>query len=202
MSRDRGALIAFALVLVLAGCATGGGPRVESDRAPDAPWERYATFAFADGATTGAGGAPLRLTDVNVRKAIRAALARRGYVEADRPVDLLVEYETVTQDKVKSNPVSVGIGMGTWGGNVGGSVGVGTPNVESYQEGRLEIRAIDARDNREVWVGRATDRMKEDGLGEKEAARVVNLALRDFPTRAPAAVPQPVAAPVPQRPSE
>lgn len=192
--KRHAALLTWALLL--AGCASsGGGPRVESDRAPDAPWERYATFAFADPAVAGDGSAPLRLLDVNLRNAIREGLVRRGYVESDQPADLLVDYETLTQDKVKSNPFSIGIGVGSWGGNVGGSVGVGTPTVESYQEGRLVIRAIDARDNREIWVGSVVDRTKKDGADAEDVARVVNLTLRDFPTASPSQAPARVPTP-------
>jgi hypothetical protein len=178
-----GVRVAVLLFALLAGCATPGGPRIESDRADDADFTRYATYAWAKPATVGTAEAPLRLFDVNVRNAIRAALGKRGYQEQTEAPDLLIDYETLTQDKVKSNPVRIGIGMGSWGGNVGGSIGLGSPSVESYQEGRLVIRAVDARANREVWVASVVDRMQKDGLDANEVTRVVELTLRDFPTR-------------------
>jgi hypothetical protein len=173
------------LALLLAACATPGGPRIESDRAPDADFATYETFSWASPAAPGGTPPPLSILDTNVRAAIRDELVARGYVESDVAPDFLVAYESARQDKVKSNPFRIGIGVGSWGDNVGGSVGVGTDSVESYEEGRLVIRAIESASNREVWVGSAADRMDTSGSDSKDVVRIVRLTLRDFPARVP-----------------
>jgi hypothetical protein len=172
-------------LLLLAACATPGGPKVQSDRAPDADFASYETFTWADAAAPTGAEAPLRILDTRIRDAIRNALVARGYVESAEAPDLLIDYESVTADKVRSSPFSIGIGVGSWGGNVGGSVGVGTDTIQSYQEGRLVVRAIERERNREVWMGSAAERIGQYGLEEKDVARIVNLTLRDFPTRTP-----------------
>jgi hypothetical protein len=182
----RGAwLTVLALGLVLTGCTTPGGPQVESETAPDADFSTFRTFAFATQPGPSGDEAPLRILDTNIRTAIRNELASRGYVESEEGPDLRIAFESVTQEKVKSNPFRIGIGMGSWGGNTGGSVGVGTSGVDSYSEGRLVVRAIEVQPNREVWVGSTADRIGKYGLEEKDVARMVRLTLRDFPTRTP-----------------
>ena len=71
--------------------------------------------------------------------------------------------------KIESNPVRVGVGMGSWGGNFGGSVNVSSPSVRNYQEGTLVIHAIDVARNAEVWQGRISGRI---GKGSLEPAAV------------------------------
>ena len=76
--------------------------------------------------------------------------------------------------------------MGSWGGNVGGSVSMGTPSVESYQEGRLVIHVADAAKNQEVWYGTITGKVDRQSLDADAVARAVALAMEGFPARAAA----------------
>jgi hypothetical protein len=85
---------------------------------------------------------------------------------------------------VKSNPFQVGIGMGSFGGNVGGSVNVGSPSVKSYQEGELTIHVIDAAANKEVWYGSVSGEVDKTALDAATVARAVGIAMQDFPRRA------------------
>jgi len=154
--------------------------------APDADFTSYRTFSWVESTGYGQGSSvePLRLLDRNIRAAIAAELGKRGYAESSEGPDLRFAYESVSYEKTKSNPFRIGIGMGSWGDNVGGSVGVGTPSVESYQEGRLVIRAIDAETNSEVWMGTVTGR-QSGSTDAKEVARLVAMTLQDFPARSP-----------------
>ena len=53
----------------------------------------------------------------------------------------------------------VGIGIGSWGGNMGGSVSMGSPSVRNFTEGTLVVHAIDNARNAEVWQGRVSGKM-------------------------------------------
>ena len=144
---------------------------------------RLATFSLSPTAGT-EEDAPLRLLDVNIRDAIRAEMQRRGFREDEANPDLRIDYETAAEDKLRSSPVRIGIGMGSWGGNVGGSVNMGTPSVESYQEGRLVIHIADAGKNQEIWYGTVTGKVDRQKLDAASVARAVALAMEDFPARA------------------
>jgi hypothetical protein len=110
-------------------------------------------------------------------------MRRRGYVESGSSPDLRIAYQTTSQDKVESNPVRVGVGVGSWGGGFGGSVNVGSPSVRNYREGTLVIHAIDAGRNAEVWQGRVSGRMSKGSLEPAAIANAVSTAMRDFPAR-------------------
>jgi len=110
-------------------------------------------------------------------------MRRRGYVESASDPDLRIAYQTTSQDKVESNPVRVGVGVGSWGGSFGGSVNVGSPSVRNYREGTLVIHAIDAG---RQCRGLAGPRVGPDGQGSLEPAAIagtVSTAMRDFPAR-------------------
>jgi hypothetical protein len=173
--------LAVLLALLLAGCASAP-PQPVSMRDPAADFAAYATWGFKPAPGVDGADQPLLLLDQNIRRAVAAQMQRRGYTQSDAP-DLLLSYETASADKIENNPVRIGIGVGSWGGHVGGSVGVGSPSVRNYTEGTLVIHAIDARRNAEVWQGSIAGRL---GKGSTEAAAIdtaVQAAMRDFPAR-------------------
>jgi hypothetical protein len=173
-----------AALLVLGACSTLQPPRSESESDPSVNIAAYRSYAWQAPSPANAE-APLTLADTHIRTAIAAELGRRGYVQvADNP-DFRVGYETVAYEKVKSNPFRIGIGMGSWGGNTGGSVGVGTSGVDSYEEGRLVIHVYDAKSNKEVWIGTTTGRLPDNGPNQKSIEKAVALTIQQFPTRTP-----------------
>lgn len=176
--------LAIPFLVVLAGCTTPAPPRHESQAAPGVNLAGYRTYSLRPSPGGTAADTPLRMLDVNIRDAIRAEMTRRGFEEEEGQPDLHIDYETAAADKVRSSPVRFGIGMGSFGGNVGGSVSMGTPSVESYQEGRLVIHVADAARNQEVWYGTVTGKVDRQKLDAAAVARVVALAMEDFPARA------------------
>jgi hypothetical protein len=79
--------------------------------------------------------------------------------------------------------VRVGIGIGSWGGNMGGSVNVGSPSVRNFTEGTLVVHAIDTARNAEVWQGRISSRITQGSTEAAAVASAVQAAMRDFPVR-------------------
>lgn len=173
----------MAAASVLFACA-GAGPRHDSQRDPGVDLAAYRSFAWQPALTEGMGDQPLRLLDARIRDAIRTELTGRGYVEDEADPQLLVTYDTAVKDKVKSSPFRIGIGMGSFGSNIGGSVNVGTPSVKNYQEGVLTIHVIDAAAKREVWAGTVSGEVNRSSLDAAAVARAVAIALQDFPRRA------------------
>jgi hypothetical protein len=186
MSRTRHRRLFHGLLLVAAaitsGCASTP-PEPEFMRDPGADFGAFRTFDWAPAPGVTEADAPLRLLDQNIRAAIAAEMKRRGYVESAGNPDLRIAYETASQEKIENNPVRVGIGMGSWGGNFGGSVNVGSPSVRNYQEGTLVIHAIDAKRNAEVWQGRVSTRIGKGSLEPAAVTAAVSTAMRDFPAR-------------------
>jgi Domain of unknown function (DUF4136) len=173
-----------ALAVLAAACTTLQPPRSESQADPNANIPAYRSYGWETPSGPNAD-APLRLIDTHIRNAISQELGRRGYAESVENPDFRVGYETVAYEKVKTNPFRIGIGMGSWGGNTGGSVGVGTSGVESFEEGRLVIHVYDAKTNKEVWLGTSTGRLPQHGHDQESVTKAVALTIQEFPTRAP-----------------
>lgn len=173
---------------MLPGCA--GGPwQTESATAPGADIAAYSSFGWlsASDRSGDASEPPLSIPDANLRNAIRAQLVEKGYREVESDPDFRVGFETTTHVKEKaSSPVRIGVGVGSWGGNVGGgvstSVPVGSEGVTSTQEARLTIRAVEPEGNREVWVGTTTGEL-QPAVDSSEVERAVAATLEGFPAR-------------------
>jgi hypothetical protein len=172
-----------ALALLVVGCATAP-PEPESMRAPDVDFSAFRTFGWAPSESVAGTDEPLQLLDQNLRKSIAEELARRGYVLAgDGPPELLIAYRTASKEQVESSPVRIGIGVGSWGGSGGGSVGVSSSSLRNYREGTLVIHAVDAARNLEVWQGRISGKLTDGSLEPAAIQRAVAAAMRDFPSR-------------------
>jgi len=180
--RNLAGILPLLAVALVAGCASAP-PQPESMRDPGADFTAFRTFGWAPAPGVNEADQPLLLLDRSIRDAIGAEMRRRGYVEATEGPDLRIAYDTASQEKIESNPVRVGIGMGSWGGNFGGSVNVGSPSVRNYREGTLVIHAIDAARNAEVWQGRVSGRIGENSLEPAAVAAAVATAMHDFPAR-------------------
>jgi len=176
--------LALGATALISGCAsTPAEP--QSMRDPQADFSAYKTFAWNAETSSGNAGQPVSVVDGYIRTAIATELTRKGYAEAAAGTtpDLRVEYEAVKAEKVKNNPFRVGIGVGSYGSNAGGSVGVSSPSVKNVEEGTLVVHVIDPARNTEVWRGTAS---RELGKGNVEPAVVQTVVadlLSDFPAR-------------------
>ena len=169
-------------ITLLAGCTTQP-PQPQSMRDPAANFTAYRTFGWAATPAPAGTDAPLALLDKNIREAITAEMKRRGYTESQDNPDLKIAYETAKAEKLENNPVRVGVGVGGWGGNVGGSVGVSSPSVRNFTEGTLVIHAVDAAKNAEVWQGSVSGKLTKGSADASAVRYAVSTAMRDFPSR-------------------
>jgi hypothetical protein len=170
--------------LLLAGCASAP-PQPQSQRDPSVNFAAFRTFTLPSPQGVNAQDQPLTLLDRNIRTAIADQMRRKGYSEVSEGADLRVLYETSSTTRVENNPVQVGIGMGSWGSNVGGSINVGSPSVRNYQEGTLVVHVVDAARNAEVWEGRVSTRVNKGSLEPAAVSAVVADVMRDLPARPP-----------------
>jgi hypothetical protein len=181
----RPVLMLAALVL-LPGCASTAPP-VQSMQDPQADFRTFTTFSWQH--VTDAQGAeqPVSIVDNSVRAAIAGELQRKGYAEAvagSNP-DLLLQYETAAAEKLKSNPIRFGIGVGGAGSNGAAGVGVSSPSAKNVREGTLVLRVIDPRRNAEVWNGRVSRELGKGGPPDPALVQnAVGELLQNFPSRA------------------
>jgi len=133
------------------------------------------------------GSAPLSLADSAIRDAISAEMRRRGYVKAPAgsTADFLIDYQAARTEKVKSNPVRIGIGVGSYGSRGGASIGTSTPGARNVSEGSLVIHAIDPARNTEVWRSGISRELPKGNVEPKVMKSIVAEILGEFPTRTP-----------------
>jgi hypothetical protein len=181
--------LAGVLLFVLLGCASGGAWQTEPAVSSGADVAAYASFGWLPAGDAGEGATEptLSISDANLHDAIRAQLVEKGYREAEENPDFRVGFDTTAHIQEKaSNPIRVGVGMGSWGGTVGGgvstSVPVGREGVTTTQETRLSIRAVDPKSHREVWLGTATGDLQQ-GLDATVVEKAVAAILEGFPVR-------------------
>jgi hypothetical protein len=180
----RTIVVATAVAGFFAGCAAPP-PKPDTMRDPSVNFSNFKTFGWTAGGTVDAGDALLKLLDANIRAAVVDVMQRKGYVEAPAGTtpDLRIVYETAKAEKLENNPVRVGIGVGSWGGNMGGSVSMGSPSVRNFTEGTLVVHAIDTARNVEVWQGRVSGKMTKGSVEPAAIRQAVGVAMADFPVR-------------------
>ena len=184
----QSSLVALSLTLgttaLIGGCAsTPAEPQQMRD--PQADFSAFKTFAWHADSGASKSDQPVSLVDGYIRTAITTELTRKGYVEAAAGTapDLRVEFEAVSAEKIKSNPFRVGVGVGSYGSNAGGSVGVGSSSVKNVKEGTLVIHVIDPARNAEVWRGTASRELGKGNIEPAAVQSVVADVLSDFPAR-------------------
>jgi hypothetical protein len=180
----RSLALGVLMATFVAGCASPPPPP-ETMRDPSANFSAYRTFGWTAGGVTETSEAPVKLLDANLRASITDVMLRRGYVLAPEGAapDLRIAFETASAEKIENNPVRVGVGMGSWGGNFGGSVSMGSPSIRNYKEGTLVIHAIDNAHNAEVWQGRVSGKITKGSLEPAAINQAVAQAMADFPVR-------------------
>jgi hypothetical protein len=171
---------------VLCSCASTAPP-VQSMQDPQANFSAFTTFSWQNSGHA-PGEPPISILDSNIRTAIAGELQRKGYAEAvaGQNSDLVLHYETAAAEKLKSNPIRIGFGVGGAGSNGAAGVGVSSPSAKNVREGMLVLRAIDPQRNAEVWNGRVSRELGKGGPPDPALIQgAVGELLESFPSRAP-----------------
>ena len=180
--------VALTVVLgsgVFAGC-TSSPAQPQTMKDPQADFASYKTFALDATGAEGSGQA-VSLVEGYIRTALVTEMTRKGYVQAEAGAtpDLRVDYEAAKADKVKTSPFRIGVGVGGYGGNTGGSVGVSSSGVKNVTEGTLVVHVIDPKRNAEVWRGSAARELGKGNIEQPAVQAVVTELLSELPARSP-----------------
>ncbi|MDA0706950.1 MAG: DUF4136 domain-containing protein [Proteobacteria bacterium] len=176
--------LVLAVTALSAGCAsapTKSAAMID----PQADFGDYKTFTWHTSNSAEGADEPMSLVDSSIRAAITTEMQRKGYAEAPAGStgDLLIDFEAAQTEKVKSSPFRIGVGVGSYGSGVGGSVGTSTSGVKNISEGSLVIHAIDPTRNAEVRRSRVSRELGKGSVNPDVVQSVVAEILSDFPTR-------------------
>lgn len=176
------AAMSFALgTIALIGGCTSTAPQPTSMQDAQADFSAYKTFGWEPDTS----GQPLSLLDQNIRTAISKEMKGKGYEEAAAGTtpDLVLSYEAARAEKVKSNPIRIGVGVGSYGGSSGGGVGVSSSGVKNVSEGTLVVHAVDPARKAEVWQGRASRELGKGNIEPAVLQSTVAGMMHDLPAR-------------------
>jgi hypothetical protein len=156
------------------GCAT---THVQTERAPNANFAGYRTFALSQGRVYNEGRPDKRDTLVRDRidSALRTELSEKGLQATNLNPDLIVTYTAGarTMAEVVPNPEAYTLGA------------MPAPWLSEYREGTLVIDLIDANTKQLVW--RSYARAEDKNFRKPEnLEQAVDKALEKFPAPAPA----------------
>lgn len=178
------ACLALCAAMLVGACAsTPEQPRTMRD--PAADFGAYRTFGWYRPPGDEDAAKPRSIADSYIRKAIASELTGKGYVEAaaGETPDFSIAYDTARDEKLKSNPVRIGVGVGSFGRHMGGSVGASSPGVRNVKEGSLVVHAIDQARDVEVWRGSIARELGKGGVTAPAVQAAVSELLREFPAR-------------------
>jgi hypothetical protein len=178
------AMTAFLAASLAAGCAsTPAAPEVMRDAGAD--FGAYRTYGWFQPPQDDKASPTRSIVDGYVRSAIANEMKAKGYAEAAAGAapDLVIEYAAASSEKLKNNPFRIGVGVGSYGSNAGGSVGVGSPSVREVKEGSLVVHVIDHAREAEVWRGSIERELGKGGVDQAVVQAAVTELMRDFPAR-------------------
>lgn len=151
-------ILALAGLAVLAN-ACGGGLRVSTDYDPEAGFEGYQTYKWAQ--RTQGGEDPRVYNELmagRIKRAIDAALQAKGYRETSDTPDFYVAWHGAIEGRMDVQTINHHYGYG-WGWYYPSGV-VQDTYVRNWDEGTLMIDIVDGRSNSLVW--RATGQAELD----------------------------------------
>ena len=172
------AKIPIALALLLVALPAAAGMSVKVDSEPGCDFTRFRTFAWADMTSVVA-----KITHERILAAVNRELTARGLVATDRDPDVLVSYDGSATEEVQPAEFVRGYGHGA----IAGPGWYSVPE-KRYRKGTLILSIADARGEKLVWRGSASDAVKEQAEKNlKKVDEAVRKLLAKFP---PSAAPQ------------
>jgi hypothetical protein len=176
------------LALILAtglfflGCST---IKVDTDYDPKFAFASLARYAIIYKPKEGSD----TLTDDRIMHAINAAMAEKGYSSSEKAdADFYVLFHTDVTSKTKIVTDYQQVGLYPYGyGYIGyGGMVIPTTHAYTYDEAKLIVDFIDPKENKIIWRGIATDRLKSLDTPEKRSRyidEVITKLLKSFPKR-------------------
>ena len=167
-----GALPIAALVLALGGC--GGSMKVATDFDPSANFVSLKTYSWR-------AGTPLanQLQSQRVVDAVDAQLKAKGLTRVDSGGDISVTYHAAADKEMNVQSFQTGGYYSCWGG-------CSTSTTVTHETvGTLVVDMVDAKTNKMLWRGSATDTVSEDPKeNQAKIAAGVKEMFTKFPPKA------------------
>jgi len=190
-SRNWVAKTGPALVLAFITCSVTYGQDVRTNYMPGTNFSKYHSYAWVDAVhgIPNVGGRPDEILDAQVRYAIDAQMAAKGFTKVEDPnkADLLLGYQLMIDQEKQINGFGDswgGSGWGGWGPWGGSSYGSFSANTSTNYIGTFIVGMYDPTAKKLVWIGAAQHAIEPSKKQEKNQQRLNKGAqklLKNFP---------------------
>jgi hypothetical protein len=151
--------------------------QVKTDYDRSANFAQYKTYSWAQVKTKDA-------LDVDrIKAAVNAALAAKGWTQADSGGDVSIVAVEITQNQQTLNTFYDGMGGGFgWRRFGGGGFGEATTTTETYKVGTLVVDLFDAKTKQLLWRGTSSDTLSNNSdKNIKNLDKGVDKMFKKFP---------------------
>ena len=170
----------FSFVLLFSACST---IKVETDYNPDFTFGTLSAFTIIHKDHTGDD----TLANDRIINAVKNNLTAKGYKETNKSTaDYYVLFHTDVRSKTNIDTDYQHVGMYPYRYGYQGAMMTTSTRVYTYDEGKLMVDIVDPDQNKIIWRGIATDRIKSHETPEQRTEyidEVITSVLKTFPKR-------------------
>lgn len=173
------------LLLAFVACSVTFAQDVRTNYMPGTDFSKYHTYAWVSEVqgVPAVGGHPDQILDAQVKQAIDAQMAAKGFTKAeDGKADLLLSYQLAIDKEKQINGFANG--WGGWGPG-GGGLDTFSASTSSNYIGTFVVGMFDPATKKLVWIGAAQHAIEPSKKQEKNQERLNKGAqklLKDFPS--------------------
>ena len=153
MKVQRVVFVLMGMMVLLAGKLSAG--QVKTDYDHNANFGQYKTYSWEQVKTQD----PLNVD--RIKNAVNAALAAKGWTQADSGGDVCIVAMEMTHNQQTLNTFYDGFGGG-WRWRGFGGMGEATTTTETYKVGTVIVDLFDAKTKELVWRGNASDTLSNN----------------------------------------
>jgi hypothetical protein len=178
MKLQKVVLVLVGTMFLLAGGSSAQQVKTDYDRG--ANFAQYKTYSWEQVKTKDA-------LDVDrIKSAVNAALAAKGWTQADSGGDVSIVAMEMTRNQQTLNTFYDGFGGGWgWRGFGGGGFGEATTTTDTYKVGTLVVDLFDTKTKKLLWRGTSTDTLSNNSEKNiKNLDKGVEKMFKKFPPEA------------------
>ncbi|HLS29812.1 MAG TPA: DUF4136 domain-containing protein [Flavobacteriaceae bacterium] len=168
-------LIFFSLILF----TSCGGVKTYTDYDETLDYNQFKTFDFYDPMETGLDD----LDEKRLKTSLREVLAEEGFEQQEDP-DFMINFYSESYQKKRQH--NIGVRVGTFGRNVGGSLGSGIPINSSENIINITVEFAETANNELFWQGVAEGKLSPKSAPEERRAyfkKAIQKLLKSYPPK-------------------
>lgn len=170
-------ILIFFSLLLLTSC---GGVKTYTDYDETLSYEHLKTFAFYDSMKTGMDD----LDEKRLQSSLKETLIADGFEFNEEDPSFMINFYGESYEKKQRH--NIGVNIGTYGRNVGGSIGSGIPINSSQNMLNITVEFAKPSNNELFWQGVAEGKLNHKSTPEERRAyfkKAVQKLLKSYPPK-------------------